>query len=502
MARYFFDTIAKTIVVFASEFRDIVVHRQAKDGTTAKIIPVEIILGNKETFQKRLLRPNRNSRISLPAIAIDLETLDYNPMLQKNPQFSSKVTSRQQDGIVRKLGAPSPYNFIFKVVIRTKMYSDMRQILETILPMYQPKVTRRINLIPEFDLSVTIPIILESVATTFDSETDDSADSLRSLEAELSFRVESYVFPPIEEQHIAKQILAGNMIITGDKSPSDIVKNNLISVSGLSSSVFKTVSVETKSNAVYRIDASDVIAGCGEFFSMRDKNGDIPFVFEYDNGECYGKDFMVPESLAINKTGAIYFRANHAISDELPETWKAEIWTKRIRNHEIAQNVFHQYVDFNYKTMRNLRIERTREIDKAWIDEGMLWLYSPLSNIDTMQKVFNSTDYSDFEEFLLRFELPVFEEDEEEDIIVCGGLNADREEFWIETDSTVENGWQVKTRSGVLDSFVESGVTEIRLLQNKIFIGNKEIETSDNYFMFWIGTNGSQVVKYDVIRGY
>jgi hypothetical protein len=503
MPRYFFDTIKKTIVLFANEFKNIQVHRQASDGSYSQVIPVELIIANKAKFYKRLQKANESTNIVLPAISVWNDAMDYNIQLQRNNQFFSKVISRQDEDLMKILGTPSPFTFTFTVLAKTKYYSDMRQIMESIIPIYQPRVTRKIQLIPEFDLSLNIPIILDSVTPNFELETGDDPESIRSLECEFSFRVESWVFPPIEEQHIARTIKVSGFDITSDKSPTDIVNNDLISFSGVNKSVIESRTLTTKANGVYKLNVADIISTHGEFFNVRDDKGDVAFVFEYDNNECYGKDWLVPESLSLNKTGNIFIRTNHTnVLDELPESWKITFWTNPTRNHQIGQNVFRQYHDFNCKTFSGLRIERQREIDLCYVDEGDLWVYSPNSTASTMQKVFCQSDFYDFEEF--RIGLVDFEFEEEK--IIAGVRSLSGNEITVETGLEAVEGeynFNIKENGTPIDTFMTTTLpTEIIFTKGKVSLAGNETSISDSYFIFWIGSNFDAVFRYDYIRGY
>lgn len=502
MTRYFFDTIKKTIVLFANEFNGINVVRQADDGSYTQTIPVELIIANKAKFYKRLMKPSEQQNIVLPAISIWNDSMDYNIQLQKNPQFYSKVVSRQDEDLMKILGTPSPFTFTFSVLVKTKYYSDMRQIMETIIPKYQPKVTRRINLIPEFDLSLNIPIVLDSVTPNFEIETGDDPESIRSLECEFSFRVESWVFPPIDELDIARTIKMSGVDITSNQSPTDIVNNNLISASGITKTIIKSIDVVGKGNGVYRINATEMISSNGEYFSIKDSGGECPFVFEYDNMECYGKDYLIPDNLTLTKTGYIYVRANHSnVSEEIPETWKFTFWSSLTRNHQIAQNVFRQYDDFNYRTLNQLRIERQREIDKCYADDGDLYVYSPASTSATMQKVFCVSDFSNFEEFRIGLSNFVFEDN----TIISGIRSLDLDEITIETSvSTVSTyEFKIKENGATLDTFTLSSLpSEIRFEKGKIIIGSNTTTINTKYFMFWLGANTSTIFRYSYFRGF
>jgi len=496
MPRYFYDCIRKTILAVADEFKDIKCHRQAKDGTEAKIVPVELLYGSKDKFYRRLQRSSRSTQIVLPAIALNVEAMNYDVSKQKNPLSTKNQLSALSLEHTKTIGSPSPVNLTFILRIKTKFYSDMMQILETIIPRFQPKITKPITLVPELGITNNINIILESITTNFENELDESPDSIRSLEADLSFEVETLVYPPSELKDIANMIKTNEFTITSTKSPSDIIDNKLLNMTENAKQILKIETLNFKETNIHRINISDIIASHGEFLSIEDKEGECSFVFEYDNDECYGKDYLVPEQLSLNKTGWIFIKTNQKGLQENDKI-KISIWSRNIRNNAIPEQVFFQYADFNYRTLHNLRVERTKEIDVVYSDGGFLHLASPgTTRSNDHTKVFFKNDYSNFNKCKIAFVFPTLEEDEM--LIVCGVLDSENNEIKIKTDGTdfivEENGTEIAN--------FNSSSRKIIFEKEKLIIGTEEIAISEDYFRFWLGTAGNEVMKYDLFCCY
>jgi len=515
MSKYFFDTIKKTFLVVAKEFSDIQITRKATDGSTEKNIDVELIVANKQKFYKRINQKSSRQAVVLPAISIWNSEINYMVERQRNPNFGNYRLEKDDNTIFQYLRNPSPMDFEFQVVVRTKVYSDMRQILETIVPKFQPKKTKSINLIPEMNVTLDLPIILESLATNFELESDEAMESVRGLEAEFTFRAESWIFPPIEEFDMAKYLKLNTdsfaLTYTEDESPDSIVNKGLMTYSDIEKGLLKKIDVSDISpSGIYRLDFSDVISEAGEFFSIEDSDGNpCPFVFEYDNGECYGKDWMVPETLTLNKTNYVYIRAPYSRDlDETPETFQMKVYSSQYRNHMIAEKVLDWYDDFNFNTLSGLHTERKNEIDRVYIRNGSLFVKSTESDPLTLCKVMPETSLQDFTSCLIGMD----GFDWEDEKIICGMTDEQEKYCYVRTSDT-ENEFKICEWSSsggevIVDTVVLASVLTSVEFKNTDGVVSVVLNTEDGvdltqtYIIPWLGNNFVGAFSYDFFRGY
>ena len=73
---------------------------------------------------------------------------------------------------LHKLGAPAVYKVGFELNILAATQDEALQLLEQILPMFQPEYTVTIKDIPTMDIKTDTPIVLESVTLNDDYEGD------------------------------------------------------------------------------------------------------------------------------------------------------------------------------------------------------------------------------------------------------------------------------------------------------------------------------------------
>ena len=90
---------------------------------------------------------------------------------------------------------PVPYNMQFELSIMTKLNDDMLQIVEQILPYFQPAYNLTIELVEQIKEKKDIPIVLENISTQDDYDGDFT--SRRVLLYTLRFTAKTYLFGPV-----------------------------------------------------------------------------------------------------------------------------------------------------------------------------------------------------------------------------------------------------------------------------------------------------------------
>jgi hypothetical protein len=92
---------------------------------------------------------------------------------------------------------PVPYNIGFELNILTKLNDDALQIVEQILPYFQPAFTLTVDLVDSIGEKRDIPLNLDNVSFQDDYEGDFS--TRRSLIYTLNFTAKTYLFGPVAD---------------------------------------------------------------------------------------------------------------------------------------------------------------------------------------------------------------------------------------------------------------------------------------------------------------
>ena len=92
---------------------------------------------------------------------------------------------------------PVPYNIGFELSILSKLNDDALQIVEQILPYFQPSFNLSVDLVDSIGEKRDIPVVLNSVAFQDDYEGDFS--TRRALIYRLQFTAKTYLFGPVAD---------------------------------------------------------------------------------------------------------------------------------------------------------------------------------------------------------------------------------------------------------------------------------------------------------------
>jgi hypothetical protein len=151
-------------------------------------------------IQKFLARINQQPELNKP-IAMTLPRMSFEmTSIQYDSTRKSGITQtfKALDGNnLKKVFMPVPYNIGFQLNIMTKLQDDALQVVEQILPYFQPSFNLTVDLISSIGEKRDIPIVLDSVSFTDDYEGDFS--TRRILIYTLNFTAKTYLFGPIAD---------------------------------------------------------------------------------------------------------------------------------------------------------------------------------------------------------------------------------------------------------------------------------------------------------------
>jgi hypothetical protein len=246
------DTLRKYVIIFGTVFNNIWITRDSSTGESIQTLKVPLSYGPKEKFLARLDgNPDLANKVGvvLPRISFEMTSFVYDTERKLNTlnRFYKQPTNNGTDDRISYQYMPVPYNITFEMSIMVKNAEDGTRIIEQILPYFTPEWTASVNLIPEIDVTMDIPIILNDINVTDTYE--GSFEQRRAIIWNLSFTMKAYVFGPTKKSGLIKFVEAN--IHLGD-SITNTVK--VTARPGL------TVAGEPTSNASLSIDYTEIKA--------------------------------------------------------------------------------------------------------------------------------------------------------------------------------------------------------------------------------------------------
>jgi len=195
---YYHEIIRKTIIAFGTLFNQIYIKHKDGDGDPYSEMRVPLAYGPTQKFLARLEQQsnlNKPVQITLPRMSFEMTSIDYDASRKTGVTQTFKAVD--DGGNIKKVFMPVPYNIGFELSILCKLNDDALQIVEQILPYFQPSFNMTIDLVDSIGEKRDIPVVLNSVAFQDDYEGDFS--TRRALIYTLQFTVKTYLFGPVAD---------------------------------------------------------------------------------------------------------------------------------------------------------------------------------------------------------------------------------------------------------------------------------------------------------------
>jgi hypothetical protein len=174
MFEYFYhEILRRTVVSFGSLFNEISIKHTDNSGNVKSVIKVPLAYGPTQKFLARLEQSpdlNKPVQITLPRMSFEFTGLTYDPT-RKSTTTQTFIAKSAVDGTeTKKVYLPVPYNMQFELSIMSKLNDDALQIIEQILPFFQPAYSMTIELVDIINEKRDIPVVLENITMQDDYE--------------------------------------------------------------------------------------------------------------------------------------------------------------------------------------------------------------------------------------------------------------------------------------------------------------------------------------------
>ena len=208
--QFYNQAVRKTVISFGTLFNNIELKKTV-NGQVLETEKVPLAYGPKQKFLYRLqgnANDGRKVAITLPRIYFEMTGIDYDaarktPPTQKYKAIIPDGGTASNAEQVRTQYVPVPYNISFEVGILCKSQDDGLQILEQILPFFQPSFSMSLKFIPDMDEVRDVAVVLNSV--DFDDDWEDDFSTRRSITYSMQFTAKSYIYGPYSKADVIRK---------------------------------------------------------------------------------------------------------------------------------------------------------------------------------------------------------------------------------------------------------------------------------------------------------
>ena len=218
--QFYHETIRKVIVAFGTTFNNIQLVRKDNNGDVKQSMKVPLAYGPRQKWLTRLNEDvdlSKTVAVTLPRIGFEIQNLSYDSARKLNRvQKFKKVKGAKSDQLDTQF-MPVPYNLSIQLYVMAKQSDDALQIVEQILPYFQPDYTLTVNDMADMGIKRDIPIILNSIG--YEDNYQGDFETRRALIYTLDFTAKFYLYGPVTSGKVIKTVQVDQYTDLKDTAP-------------------------------------------------------------------------------------------------------------------------------------------------------------------------------------------------------------------------------------------------------------------------------------------
>lgn len=213
MEIFYYPRVMRRITIGMLDFFDkiqVYNYTSATSNTPSSIIDVPIKFGPSEKYHMFNLQRESGKTYypKLPSLQLSLDSISYNSdRATSNNEvrhfYDPAINLNYVDNFFEDV-QPTPYDYNYTLEVRTESMDHLSQILENILPYFNPTNHLRIK---EFDfLNIERNLRVELTSTTLEYPKEMGEEEYRYMNASISFVVHGYIYRPLSHAAVIKYI--------------------------------------------------------------------------------------------------------------------------------------------------------------------------------------------------------------------------------------------------------------------------------------------------------
>jgi hypothetical protein len=223
---FYHQRIRKAVATFGAMFNDIYVLRKDASGGIINTQKVPLSYGPRSKFLDRIREvpdlEERRVAIKLPRMSFEIMNISYDPARQLP---KANVTARAPvAGTVlsrSKIEVGVPYMISFQLSVFAKMQDDALQVVEQVIPYFNPQYTLSIKPFDDIDtIKEDVPIILTGV--TMNDDYEGEVASRRTIVYTMDFDMHITFHGPVTSSGIIRTAITDILDINAGLNDSDV----------------------------------------------------------------------------------------------------------------------------------------------------------------------------------------------------------------------------------------------------------------------------------------
>lgn len=190
-------------------FNNIIIDRRDGAGNVIQSVKIPLSYAPRNKVIARIEGqpndPDQDFQVVMPRLSFEMTGIEYDPtrrisLVQQNRGLNATTTT------LNTQYAPTPYNIGISLYIYAKNQEDGLQILEQILPYFNPDYNLSLNAIPALNIKNDLPILLNSIS--YEDQYEGDFRNRQYIIWTLNFLLKLNYFGPINKQGIIRSVTA------------------------------------------------------------------------------------------------------------------------------------------------------------------------------------------------------------------------------------------------------------------------------------------------------
>ena len=210
---FYNEGLRRLTIAFGQIFNDIIVQTKDANDSVVKRFKVPLAYAPKEKFIVRLTQQpdlmDKQFSTILPRMGFEISNIEYDPSRKLNKMSKTRMpkvdgnTSAQTNKMIFNYN-PVPYNITYQLFIFTASAENGLQILEQIVPYFQPDYTVTINMIPKMNLKRDVPIVIGNI--NYEDNYDGDFNTRRAVIYTINFTAKTYLYGPTTDAGVVRKV--------------------------------------------------------------------------------------------------------------------------------------------------------------------------------------------------------------------------------------------------------------------------------------------------------
>ena len=207
---FYHEKIRKCVSIFGRMFNNIYVIRKNSSGSVISQVKVPLSYAPKDKYLERIrenpdLSADTQVALKLPRMSFEITNFTYD-LARQLTKVNTFNTLGSSTGTRQKFFPPVPWTINFQLNIYAKNQDDALQVVEQVLPFFNPQYTLTIKpfLVEYPEFKEDIPIIIQGVS--FQDDFEGSLESRRTIVYAMDFEMKVSFHGPISNSSIIRQV--------------------------------------------------------------------------------------------------------------------------------------------------------------------------------------------------------------------------------------------------------------------------------------------------------